>query len=152
MPAFDARSMFGHAAASFEGIRASVGLPRPASVRQMADLYVRDVVFDEPIVTSGGVALGGHHTLTVRRDGSYRYQGHFRASGFPSFDVAIVTTLGYPVPVPGSATPAAAQIAFAAHGRVHGTNEPGSREHSWDTRGSSPLMKAEWHGVVSRGR
>jgi hypothetical protein len=147
MAALNSRSVFGHAVASFEGIRASVGVPRPASVRQMADLYVRDVVFDEPIVTSDGVALGGHHTLTVRRNGSYRYQGHFRATGFPSFDVAILTTLGYPVPLPGSPTPAAAQIAFAAHGRVHGTNEPGDREHRWDTQGSSLLLAAEWHGV-----
>jgi hypothetical protein len=70
-------------------------------VRQLADLYVRDVVFDEPIVTGDGVALGGHHTLTVRRDGSYRYQGHFRATGFPSYDVAVLTTLGYTIPVAG---------------------------------------------------
>src|SRR3712207_3134716 len=140
MSALNCRSLFGHAAASFESVRASVGLPRPASVRQMADLYVRNVVFDEPIVTSGGVALGGHHKLTVRRDGSYRYQGHFRATGFPSFDVAILTTLGYTIPIPGSPIAAGAQVAFAAQGRVHGTNEPGDREHSWDSQRSSPLL------------
>jgi hypothetical protein len=113
----------------------------------MADLYVREVVFDEPIVTGSGAALGGHHRLTVRRDGGYRYQGHFRATGFPSFDVAILTTLGYTIPIPGSPTAAGAQVAFAARGRVHGTNEPGDREHSWDSQGSSPLLAAEWHGV-----
>jgi hypothetical protein len=69
MPVVNARPVFGHAAASLDGVRASLGLPRPASVRQLADLYVRDVVFDEPILTGDGVALGGHHTLTVRRDG-----------------------------------------------------------------------------------
>src|SRR5262245_24836176 len=146
MVALNARSVFGHAVASFEGIRASVNVPRPASVLQMASLYVRDVVFDEPIVTSDGVALGGHHTLTVRRDGSYRYQGHLRATGFPSFEVALLTTLGYPVPVPGS-PPAIAQVAFTAHGRVHGFNEPGDREHQWDIPGKSLLLAAEWHGV-----
>jgi hypothetical protein len=147
MPAVNCRSLFGHAASSLEGVRASVGLPRTTTVRQLADLYSREVVFDEPIVTGSGVALGGHHKLTVRRDGHYRYEGHLRATGFPSFDVAIVTTLGYTIPIPGSAAPAGGQIAFAAQGRVHGTNEPGSREHSWDSQGSSPLLATEWHGV-----
>ena len=128
-------------------VRGSVGLPRPAPLRQMVDLYVRDVVFDEPIVTSSGVALGGHHNLPVRRDGSYRYTGHFRATGFPSYEVAILTTLGYSIPVPGSPTPAGAQVAFAAHGQVHGTNEPGDPEHRWDVPGVAPLLAAEWHGV-----
>lgn len=110
----------------------------------MSDLFVRDVVFDEPIVTDE--PLGGHHTLTVRRDGSYRYQGHLRATGFPSFEVAIVTTLGYPIQVPGG-PPAAGQVAFAAHGEVHGTNEPGDREFAWDDVGESPLLAAEWEAV-----
>ncbi|AMY09577.1 hypothetical protein LuPra_02796 [Luteitalea pratensis] len=147
MPAMHCRSVFGHAAASFEDVRASVGVPRTASVRQMADLYVREVVFDEPIVTSDGVALGGHHRVTIQRDGRYRYQGHFRATGFPSFDVAILTTVGYTIPIPGVPTPAAAQVAFAAQGRVHGTNEAGDREHTWDTEGVAPLLAAEWQGV-----
>lgn len=57
----------------------------------MARQFGADVVFDEPIVTDGGVALGGHHTLVVSRDGTYRYKGSFRATGLPSYDVAIVT-------------------------------------------------------------
>ena len=147
MPAIHARASFGHAADSFEEIRGSVGKPRPASVLDIAGAYTRDLVFDEPLVTGDGIALGGHHTLTVRRDGSYRYQGRFRATGFPSFQVSLVATLGYAIAVPGSPTLAAAQIAFAAQGRVHGTNEPGSREHSWDVQGTLPLVKAEWHAV-----
>lgn len=147
MPAVNCRSHFGHAASSLDRARDSVGLPRPAGVRQMAELYARDVIFDEPIVTDDGVALGGHHKLTLSRNGRYRYEGHFRATGFPSFDVAIVTTLGYTIPIVGSPTPAAAQIAFAAQGRVHGTNEPGDREHRWLSEGGSSLVAAEWHGV-----
>jgi hypothetical protein len=147
MPELNFRRVLGHAAGSFESLRASVGLSRPTSLRQMTELYVRDVVFDEPIVTDDGVALGGHHNLTVRRDGSYHYQGHFRATGFPSFDVAILTTLGYSIPIPGSPDMAGAQVAFTAHGRVHGTNESGDREHHWDVQGSAPLLAAEWYGV-----
>ena len=138
------RTVFGHAAGSLERTRASVGLQRPVSLRQLADLFVHDVVFDEPIVTDE--PLGGHHTLTAHRDGSWRYQGHFRATGWPSFEVAILTTLGYQVAVPGNA-PAAAQVAFTAKGEVHGSNEPGERVFAWDTSGASPLLAAEWEGV-----
>jgi hypothetical protein len=147
MPTVNTRRVFGHAAASLEGVRRSLNVPRPASLRHIADLYVRDVVFDEPIVTSGGVALSGHHSLTVRRDGSHRYRGSFGATGLPSFDVAILTTLGYPIPVPDSPSPAGGLVAFTAHGRVHGTNEPGDRVYRWDKSGTSPLLATEWFGV-----
>lgn len=147
MPAMHARALFGHAAESLEKVRASVAVPRAVSINTLAREYTRELVFDEPLVTAGGVALGGHQRLTVRRDGSYRFQGHFRATGFPSFQVSLVTTLGYAVAVPGSPTPAAAQIAFAAQGRVHGTNEPGDREHSWDVQGKLSLIQSEWHAL-----
>lgn len=150
MAELNLRPAFGHAAQSLEEARIALAMPRPASLRAMMDQFVRDVVFDEPIVTDDGVALGGQHRLLLRRDGSYRYQGHLRATGFPSFDVAMVTSLGYDVRLPG-ATAAAAQVAFATRGRVHGTNEPGEREHSWDQQGASPLLAAEWDGV-RRGR
>lgn len=143
----DARSAFGRAAESLEPLRASLDARRPVALPDLARLYARDIVFDEPLVTDSGIALGGHHTLSLRRDGSYRYQGHLRATGFPSFQVSVLTTLGYRIPVPGSATPHAAQIAFAAQGQVHGTNEPGDREFSWDQQGVHPLIKAEWHAV-----
>lgn len=137
---------FGAAARSMEGIRATLGVARPASVRQIAASYVRDMVFDEPIITSDGVALGGHHTLTVRRDGSYRYTGHFIATALPSFDVAILTTLGFSVPVPGAAS-GAAEVTFAAHGHVHGSVEPGDRRFPWDQSGSNPLLATQWDGI-----
>ncbi|MEO8511139.1 MAG: hypothetical protein ABI534_07845 [Chloroflexota bacterium] len=113
----------------------------------MNDVFVSDVVFDEPIPTGDGVALGGHHTLTVKRDGSSRYKGHLRATGMPSFDVSIVATLGYPIPVPDSSDVASGQVAFAVHGRVHGSNEPGSREFAWDQSGESKLLASVWSGV-----
>ncbi len=147
LPDVSVRAVFGHAAASLESARESLQVQRPASTRQMARQFGADVVFDEPIVTDGGVALGGHHTLVVSRDGTYRYKGSFRATGLPSYDVAIVTTLGYPIAVPGSPTPAAGQVAFAAHGRVHGSNEPGDREFGWDDGGSAQIVASEWSGV-----
>src|SRR5262245_46230332 len=112
----------------------------------MADAYVQDMVFDEPIVTSDDVALGGHQTLTVRRDGSWRWQGHLRATGLPSFEVSIVTALVHPVGLPDG-TSATSRTVFADDGRVHGTNEPGDREFAWDQPGQSPLLASEWLGV-----
>lgn len=141
------RHSFGHGAESLESCRELVGVPRPAGLRNIEELFVSDVVFDEPIPTGEGVALGGHHTLTVRRDGSSRYKGHLRATGLPSFDVSILATLGYPIPVPDSSDVASGQVAFAAHGRVHGSNEPGSREFAWDQSGKSKLLASEWSGV-----
>jgi hypothetical protein len=147
MCALSVRRVFGHAAGSLKNVRSSIGVPLPISVGQLSQLYVRDIVFDEPIVTSDGTALGGHHTLTVRRDGSYRYQGHFSATGLPSYDVAILTTLGYSIPLPGGRPPAGGMVAFAAQGRVHGFNEPGDRTCVWDKSGRSPILATEWQGV-----
>lgn len=151
MTAVSIRHSFGHAAQSLETCRDLVGVARPASVRHMEELFGSDVVFDEPIPTGEGVALGGHHTLTLRRDGTSRYKGHLRATGLPSFDVSILATLGYSIPVPDSSDAASGQVAFAAHGRVHGSNEPGSRELAWDQSGVSKLLASEWSGV-RRGR
>jgi hypothetical protein len=139
------RQVFGHGAGSLERTRSRMGVARPASIRQMAGAFVQDIVFDEPIVTDE--ALGGQHRLTLHRDGSYRYQGHMRATGFPSFEVSVLATLGYPIDVPPDTPTAAAQVAFAAHGECHGTNEPGDREFSWDQQGALPILAAEWEGL-----
>jgi hypothetical protein len=139
------RHTFGHGAGSLERTRARMGAQRPASVRALASAFVQDIVFDEPIVTDE--PLGGHHRLTLRRDGSFRYEGHMRATGFPSFEVSILTTLGYPIDVPPGTPTAAAQVAFAAHGECHGTNEPGDRDFRWDQQGALPILAAEWEGL-----
>jgi hypothetical protein len=148
------RQTFGHGAESLEATRAGMGIPRPASLRRMGEEFVRDVVFDEPIVTD--TALGGHHTLTLRRDGTFRYQGHFRATGFPSFEVAIATTVGYAIPVAGGPS-GANQVAFSAHGHVKGSDEFATDEerlHFWDQSGLEPLVADEWanvrRGVLNR--
>lgn len=109
--------------------------------------YAQDVVFDQPIVTADGVALGGHHRLTLRHDGSFRYQGHLRATGLPSYDVALASTLSLPIPVPGSSGPGTVQLAFATQGRVSGSNESGPQEHAWDQHGQSSTVQAEWAAI-----
>jgi hypothetical protein len=144
--AVSVRTALGHAAQSCESVRSAVGITRPASLSRLSRDYTADAVFDQPIVTADGVALGGHHTFTISRDGTYRWQGHVRATGFPSFDVSIVMILGYPILLPDGSS-AGGQFVLADNGRVHGTNEPGDREFSWDQRGSNPLLASEWFGV-----
>lgn len=144
MLSIDARAHFGPPAASFEALRQSLAVARPASMLHMASLFGSDLVFDQPLVTSDGVALGGHQNLTIRRDGSFRFTGHFRATGLPSYEVSLVTTLNFTVPAPDGFPPAPISVAFVARGEVHGTVEPGEREYRWDQTGSLPLVKAQW--------
>ncbi|MEP7112439.1 MAG: hypothetical protein ABI862_04170, partial [Ilumatobacteraceae bacterium] len=67
MDLVDVRGVFGRGAASMESVRDEFAVVRPASIRELAELYVSDVVFDQPIVTGDGVALGGEHRLTIAR-------------------------------------------------------------------------------------
>jgi hypothetical protein len=65
-----------------------------------------------------------------------RYSGHFRATGWPSFDAAVSTR------VIGSHGVVAA---LAAHGSVHGTNESGDRTFSWSQEGPpNALVASHW--------
>jgi hypothetical protein len=96
--------------------------------------YREPVVFDEKLVTPDGVALGGHHQITLDRDGTFRHRGHMRATGFPSFTYGVRTVLVNDAGVPA---------VLAATGRVHGTNEPGDRESQWDERRRQAFV--EWH-------
>ena len=144
MPTISTRSTFGRAAGSLEQTRAGLGVPRPTGLRALSEPFLRDLVFDEPIVTDE--PLGGRHSLTVSSDGRYRYQGHLRATGLTSFEVAIVATLRHPIEVLGG-PPAEGQVAFAAHGEVHGSNEAGGRGFAWDEVGQLPLPAAEWDAL-----
>ena len=93
-------------------------------------------------MTPDGVALGGHHTITLGRDGSVRHQGHMRATGFPSFTFGVRTVLVNDAGIPAVA---------AASGRVHGTNEPGDRDSSWDQSAPNPLVALHW-AAMKRSR
>src|SRR5437868_4937310 len=101
---------------SLEYVRAQLKMNRPVTVRDLLLRYREPIVIDEPLVTSGGVALGGHHTLTLERSGRFHHVGHMRATGFPSFTYGVRTV------VAGSA---GAPVVVAESGRVHGTNEFG---------------------------
>jgi hypothetical protein len=108
-----------------------LGLHRPVSFRDLtgrADRLPETVTLEADVVT--GAALGGHIEFTMRRDGSYTFSGHMRATGFPSFAfnvVAIVRSAG------GTVT-----LAAQKSGKVFGTDSFGDREFPWNDVGSDP--------------
>jgi hypothetical protein len=123
--------------ASLETVRALIGLPRPASVAAVLARWNESVTFEEPLVTADGVALGGDHKVTVSRNGDWHYEGHFRATGFPSFNVSVAAHV---TGTDGTV------LLFSAQGQVFGTNESGDREYNFDQRGNNPLIRYQWAG------
>jgi hypothetical protein len=135
------RAELGKGMRSLEEVRAMTGIARPASFRNVLARFRAPIVFDEPLVTPGGVALGGHHTITLERNGDCRHSGFMRATGFPSF------TFGVRTVVRSDAGP----LLFSADGRVHGTNESGNRQSNFDIRDHNGLIALNW-GKMHRAR
>ncbi len=133
---------FGPAITSVEYVRAQLGMPRPVSVGALLARLREPIVIDEPLVTSDGVALGGHHTITLERNGRYHHIGHMRATGFPSFRYGLRTV------VDGGA---GAPFVAAASGDVHGTNELGDRQSDWDESGQSSGITLYWAALKGAG-
>lgn len=113
-------------------------LQRPVGVRTMIERWKKPIVLEEPLVTSDGVALGGHHKVTLNRDGHWRYEGHFRATGWPSYVASVAAHI---TGTDGTT------LVFSAHGEVFGTNEPGDREYSWTQQGYNPIIFHQWAGL-----
>lgn len=132
------RTELGFGVNSLETVRAIVGIERPAALRDILVRYREPIVIDEPLITPDGIALGGHHRITLERDGRVRHQGHMRATGFPSFTFGVRTILINDVGTPAVAT---------ASGRVHGTNEFGDRESAWDQSSLNPLVALHWSAM-----
>jgi hypothetical protein len=100
-------------------------------------------VVDAPSITFGsGIAVGGYGRLTVFSDGTTHFQGHLHDSGFPSYDCLAVFTVkdadGHAYAAPHS-------------GRVHGTDESGSRDLNWDDWGGNDSIRQNWPKIKSGG-
>lgn len=123
--------------ASLNRIGAVLGMPHPMSLTGLGLRISQPLRFPADLVTADGVALAGSHTVTLQRDGAFLYEGSFRATGWNSYDTAIISHL----------VGDAVVVAFAAHGEVHGTNEPGKREYRWSQQGRSELVRANWFSL-----
>jgi hypothetical protein len=88
-----------------------------------------------PISFPDGVAAGGNAHLSVFSDGTWSMSGHFHASGAVSYDVGVVFVVADSLGRP---------ISFAHSGRVHGTFEPGSRDHDFAGTNNEPMIAQLW--------
>lgn len=100
-------------------------MERPVSINaldaKIASLP-ESVPFHSTIVT--GAALGGEVSITLNRNGSYRFSGFMRATGLPSFSFRVGAVV----------RSASGQVTVAAQhtGKVFGTDTPGERQNNWD--------------------
>jgi hypothetical protein len=121
-----------------------VHMDRPISVAALAarlDSLPDSVPFHSTIVT--GAALGGEVTITLNRDGSYRFNGFMRATGLPSFSFRVGAVV----------RSASNQVTVAAQhsGTVFGFDTPGDRQNNWDESGTDPgqmkLVRNVWPDI-----
>ena len=131
----------GPAITSLEFVRAQLRMDRPVTVKELLSRYREPIVIDEPLITPDGVALGGHHKITLERAGHWRYEGHMRATGFPSFRFGVRTVVG------GAGAP----FVTAASGEVHGSNEFGDEESPWTQSGESGAVAQYWAVLKGAG-
>jgi hypothetical protein len=107
---------------------------RPVSLRavivRLAALPER-LDFSQRIVT--GTALGGEARYELHRDGTYRYSGFMRATGFPSFEFRVAALL--------RSADGRVQIADQHSGEVFGTDTPGPRQHDWNVLGEDAEIR-----------
>ncbi len=96
----------------------------------------QEFVVDKPSITFGtGIAAGGYATLILRSNGVITFRGHLHASGFPSYDYLAVFTV----------KDSNGQAYTASHtGRLHGSDEPGSRDSDWDETTNNDLVRQNW--------
>lgn len=93
-----------------------------------------------PIVFGGGVAVGGSSHLTIRKDGSYSFSGHFHDSGGLEYNMSLAWAV----------KDANDQVyTFATQGHVAGTFESGSRDYNWANDAQNDAIANNWAAIVA---
>lgn len=135
LPRFDQRGI------NLPDVAEYLHVERPYGARDLKRRLdaVRDAVeFHADIVT--GTALGGELTINLDKHGNFRFRGHMRATGFPSFNFRLSAVVRSPS---GSVV-----VAVQRSGRVFGTDTPGPRQRDWDETGTDPqrakLIRNTW--------
>jgi len=93
------------------------------------------------INTDDSAAVRGSARILINPNGSFRFDGHFHATGFESyrfnFTWVITTTAGE-------------TFEFSHDGTVHGTSEwPKPRDNDHSYSGSNPRMRDHWSAIVN---
>ena len=95
---------------------------------------VDSIVFDD------GVSVGGFAHLTLRKDGTFSFTGHFHDSGAVEFNVGLVW---------GVKDSANRLYTFQHSGHVAGTFEPGSRDDDWNVDGRNDAIAQHWTALAA---
>ena len=109
------------------------------------NLLREEKLFSAPIVTPDGIPLRGQVELLLANDGSGRFRGHMRATGFYSFQFHVVAVV--------RSVSGLVAVAEQQSGAVYGSDSFGEREFSWDRPLESPLasvfLRDHWPGILS---
>jgi len=93
-----------------------------------------------PISFDNGVAVGGWSHLTVRKDGTYSFTGHFHDSGAFEYNMA----LAWAVKDANNRV-----YTFEHQGKVAGTFEAGSRDDDWSIDGQNDAISTNWAAIAT---
>ncbi|MGI5284365.1 hypothetical protein ACQEVF_13620 [Nonomuraea polychroma] len=106
-----------------------------ASRRASSSAIRSPITINRDVRFGGGIPVGGWTSLTLNRDGTYKWSGHVRDSGAPSYTHSSVCIVRF-----SSGT----AFVFKSSGRLHGTFESGSRNHDWNKQGHSQALAQTW--------
>ncbi|MEP6599956.1 MAG: hypothetical protein ABJB98_10995 [Actinomycetota bacterium] len=126
-----------HTAPSVRDLTDLLHIGAPTTVLTILDRLglVESFTVETDINTNDGTPINGHVGFELSSDGSYRFFGHIRATGFPSYNYGLqawVTTSGGPV------------IAAQRTGNVYGTDTPGRRQDNFSESGNNPAIALNW--------
>jgi len=107
--------------------------PPPPPTPDMLGPWYQDISF------KGDTPVGGWAQVTVRKNGDWRFVGHLRDSGLPSYDDGVVCAV--------KNIESDEIYQFVHRGRMHGTVEPGSRNDDWDEQGNNTALSDGWDSL-----
>lgn len=93
-----------------------------------------------PINFDNGVPVGGSSHLTIHKDGTYKFTGHFHDSGATEYNM----TLAWAIKDSNNNA-----YTFQHSGHVSGTFESGSRDDDWNIEGQNDSLSSNWANIVA---
>jgi len=88
----------------------------------------------------GGVAAGGYAHLTLRKDGSFTFSGHYHDSGSLEYNISTVW---------GIKDSSNMLFTFPHSSHVAGTFEPGSRDDDWTIDSRNDEIARRWSALAA---
>ena len=99
-----------------------------------------ELPFDVDAITfNDHMPAGGNAHVLLRRDGTYKFWGHFHDSGAADINYSVALTV---------MDPKGNVFAFAHPGTVHGHLVPGSPDDDWEVEGRDDRIAQNWLTLV----